>query len=43
MTRVITIEMSDARYREFRNQVREIVDIALFIEADVSINTYEEG
>lgn len=37
MTKQIVIEMSDARYKEFRREFDEILDLANYIEADVKI------
>lgn len=37
MARQIVIEMSDARYSEFRREFDEILDLANYIEADVKI------
>ena len=38
MSKQIVIEMSDARYKEFRREFDGILDIANYVEADVKIH-----
>lgn len=37
MTKQIIVEMSDARYKEFRREFDEIIDLANYVEATVTI------